>query len=226
MSQTTPGTHPKRLQQILVATAGLAGCVIANPAAAHHPMGGALPSTAWQGLLSGLAHPVIGPDHLAFMLALAAWLAWTRRPASLAAAAIAGFVGLSLVGTALQSRAMAPPGEVGLIAASLLAVAAGLWLRRSPARAWLLAGCTLAGLGHGLAFGEAAIGVEQAPLASYLAGLAAIQGLVMAGVYLLLRQRLGTVGHEAPGAGRSLTRGLAGAAGAMGFWVMGTALLS
>src|SRR5262245_62587416 len=36
------------------------------PAFAHHLMGGELPSTAWQGLLSGLGHPIIGIDHFAF----------------------------------------------------------------------------------------------------------------------------------------------------------------
>src|SRR5207249_12167708 len=37
---------------------------------AHHVMGGATPSTLVEGLLSGIAHPVIGPDHLAFLLAI------------------------------------------------------------------------------------------------------------------------------------------------------------
>ena len=37
-----------------------------SPAFAHHFMGGELPSTAWQGLLSGLGHPIIGIDHFAF----------------------------------------------------------------------------------------------------------------------------------------------------------------
>src|SRR5262249_56840617 len=37
-----------------------------SPAFAHPFMGGELPSTAWQGLLSGLGHPIIGIDHFAF----------------------------------------------------------------------------------------------------------------------------------------------------------------
>lgn len=40
------------------------------PASAHHVMDGQLPSTFAQGLLSGLGHPVIGPDHLAFLIAV------------------------------------------------------------------------------------------------------------------------------------------------------------
>src|SRR6266581_5159122 len=40
------------------------------PASAHHVMGSKTPSTFMEGLLSGLGHPVIGPDHLAFLLAV------------------------------------------------------------------------------------------------------------------------------------------------------------
>jgi len=40
------------------------------PASAHHVMGGATPATFAQGLLSGLGHPVIGLDHLTFVLAV------------------------------------------------------------------------------------------------------------------------------------------------------------
>ncbi|MFN8984581.1 MAG: HupE/UreJ family protein, partial [Alphaproteobacteria bacterium] len=39
------------------------------PAAAHHPMDGAMPETLWQGFASGIGHPVSGLDHLAFLLA-------------------------------------------------------------------------------------------------------------------------------------------------------------
>ena len=39
-------------------------------ASAHHVMGGKIPTTFAEGFLSGLGHPVIGPDHLAFLLAL------------------------------------------------------------------------------------------------------------------------------------------------------------
>ena len=40
-------------------------------AIAHHPMGGNTPSTLWEGLLSGVGHPIIGFDHLAFIVAMA-----------------------------------------------------------------------------------------------------------------------------------------------------------
>jgi urease accessory protein len=47
-------------------------------------MGGDLPETHWLGLLSGLAHPVIGIDHLVFVLGVGIWsaLAGRRRSCS------------------------------------------------------------------------------------------------------------------------------------------------
>ena len=44
----------------------------ASPALAHHPFEGVEASslTPVQGLISGLGHPLLGPDHLLFLLAL------------------------------------------------------------------------------------------------------------------------------------------------------------
>jgi urease accessory protein len=42
----------------------------AGTAYAHHLMGGKTPSTFTEGILSGIGHPIIGPDHLAFLVAL------------------------------------------------------------------------------------------------------------------------------------------------------------
>ena len=43
-----------------------------QPALAHHALGGRIPSNFFEGFLSGLAHPVIGLDHLAFVVAITA----------------------------------------------------------------------------------------------------------------------------------------------------------
>lgn len=37
---------------------------LARPALAHHAMGNTTPNTFAEGLVSGLAHPIIGLDHL------------------------------------------------------------------------------------------------------------------------------------------------------------------
>ena len=36
---------------------------------AHHPLDGRLPANLFEGILSGFGHPVIGFDHLAFVIA-------------------------------------------------------------------------------------------------------------------------------------------------------------
>ena len=51
-------------------TVTVASTTIIQPALAHHPFGGETPRTIAEGLLSGLGHPVIGLDHLAFTVAI------------------------------------------------------------------------------------------------------------------------------------------------------------
>ncbi len=52
----------------LLVTVGFAGLM--PSARAHHPMGGQTPETFSQGLLSGFGHPIIGIDHLAFLIVI------------------------------------------------------------------------------------------------------------------------------------------------------------
>ena len=64
-------------QMIRKAGPGLAlsllSLLAASPALAHHPFG--MPEgsgiSAWQGVISGIGHPLLGPDHLLFLLAIA-----------------------------------------------------------------------------------------------------------------------------------------------------------
>ena len=46
---------------------------LSDPVLAHHPfgMGDSSGLSAWQALLSGVGHPLLGPDHLLFMLGIA-----------------------------------------------------------------------------------------------------------------------------------------------------------
>src|SRR5262244_1869797 len=67
------GMTGRRAVRPLGFAATLAGALLlADPAFAHHLMGGRMPSTFVEGLLSGLGHPVIGIDHLAFLVG-SAW---------------------------------------------------------------------------------------------------------------------------------------------------------
>jgi len=76
------------------------GLFLPVPAFAHHAMGGLTPQTFVQGLLSGLAHPVIGLDHFLFLL-MAGVLAYSlRSPLKYATPVL--FLVSALVGTRLH----------------------------------------------------------------------------------------------------------------------------
>jgi urease accessory protein len=173
------------IRRVLPLLTGLAAAP--GTALAHHAMGGEAPQTAWQGLLSGLAHPVIGLDHLAFVIAtgvLAAGVA--NRRARIALPLV--FLGAGLAGTLLHLAGIGlGPVELA-IAASLLA-GGGLLLRRdgaapTPVLAALFAG---AGLFHGHAFAEAAVGAETGPVLAYLIGLAGTQAAIAFGAMAVTR---------------------------------------
>ncbi|GMG85526.1 hypothetical protein LNKW23_47480 [Paralimibaculum aggregatum] len=151
-----------------------------TPALAHHPLGGMPMTTFAQGMLSGIGHPILGFDHLFFILAVgvASVLAGARWLAPLAylAAMLAG-VGLVLAGVALPLVEPAIALSL-LLLGGLVAAGRGLAL---PVLAGLFA---VAGLFHGWAFGETLAGQEGgAPAAvtqGYLIGLAAVQYVLAA----------------------------------------------
>jgi urease accessory protein len=156
----------------------------AAPASAHHLMGGKIPSTFSEGLLSGLAHPVIGPDHLAFLLAVG--MAVGVGGLNLALPVL--FIAASAVGVALHVNAVSVPGAEIIVAASVLL--AGLLIasgRALPAAVWALL-FTVAGLFHGYAFGESIFGAESSPLSAYLLGLVAVQSALTIGIALVARR--------------------------------------
>ena len=156
------------------------------PAAAHHPMDGAMPETLWQGFASGIGHPVIGLDHLAFLLAAGVLAAALPRGEALRA--IAGFLMAGMAGLALHMAGIGLGPIEALIAASVLLVGLALLVAKRVSAPALLAGFALAGLFHGHAFAEAVIGAEPTPILAYLAGLAVIQGALMLGAMALAQQ--------------------------------------
>jgi urease accessory protein len=83
-------------------------------------MDGAPPSTAAQGVLSGIAHPVIGPDHLLFLVVAGLLMASTRLPTT------ALFVGMSALGSALHLYGFSLPWSDGLTAATVSEWQAGI----------------------------------------------------------------------------------------------------
>lgn len=140
-------------------------------AVAHHAMGGELPSTALQGLLSGLGHPIIGIDHLAFIMGVGLMAQLVARTALLPLLFVAGTV----VGCFLHVQGYDLPWSELVIAASVV-VAAGILATHARVPIIILSGLfVVAGAFHGYAYGESIIGAERAPLASYVVGFAAIQ---------------------------------------------------
>jgi urease accessory protein len=159
---------------------------VTAPASAHHVMGGRIPASFTEGLLSGLGHPIIGPDHLAFLVAVG--IAVGAGGLSLALPLV--FVAAMAAGVAVHVAAVNLPAVEFIIALSVLL--AGFLLARGrplPLAAWS-ALFAVAGFFHGYAYGESIFGAEPSPLAAYLLGLAAIQAALMVAIALVAR-RLG-----------------------------------
>jgi urease accessory protein len=188
---------------LVTAIAALAPAV----ALAHHPMGGRTPASFLDGLLSGLAHPLIGVDHLAMILLIGAYCGTTRqglRP-------LLAFVGAALVGCLVHvARWDVPQAEAGVaVSLVLLGVAACTLVRPRP-------GVVLAFLGgfgllHGYAYGESIVGAEATPLVAYLIGLGVVQAALGGLMWRVARpRREGALEPARLNALRAL--GLAGAA--------------
>ena len=163
-------------------------------ASAHHMMGGRTPSTFVEGLVSGLGHPVIGPDHLAFLLAVGIAVGFSGLNLALPAL----FVVASAIGVALHVNAVSLPAAEIVVALSVLL--AGLLIARGRTLpVWIWAGLfAVAGLFHGYAFGESIFGAETSPLYAYLLGLILIQSALTVGIALFARHRGGSVSELAP----------------------------
>ena len=146
-------------------------------------MGGRTPSTFMEGLLSGLGHPVIGLDHLAFLVAIGIVVGIAGLNLLLPVV----FVAAVALGVLLHVAGFALPGAEFLVALSV--VVAGLLLvigRALPVTAWgaLFA---IAGLFHGYALGESIYGADRTALGAYLLGLVVIHSALAVGLALLTR---------------------------------------
>ncbi|MGJ5045130.1 MULTISPECIES: HupE/UreJ family protein [unclassified Bradyrhizobium] len=151
-----------------------------DPAFAHHMMGGKLPQTFAQGMLSGLGHPVIGIDHLAAIVGagiVAALLGRGFAPVLAFATAMIAGVGLHV------AKANIPAAE---LLVGLTTVVVGLVVvMRGRFGVLPVAGLfAVTGLVHGYALGESIVGAENTPLGAYLVGLLVIQTIIAAGAFL------------------------------------------
>jgi urease accessory protein len=152
--------------------------VSAGAASAHHLMGGKAPATFADGILSGVGHPIIGPDHLAFLVALAIAVGVGRLSLFtpfLFLLAMACGVAAHVAGINIPAAELTVAVSV-LIAGVLIALDWNI-----PSAAWA-AIFSSAGFFHGYAYGESIYGAEPTPLAAYLVGLLAVQTALVVGI--------------------------------------------
>lgn len=160
---------PQRwLARAAVALAAVALLAIPAPAMAHHLMDLTHGTpTAWTGLLSGLAHPVLGPDHLLFLCSLSL-VGLKQRSSWMLALLLTG-----LLGSGLGLLTPGLPGAEAAVAFSLVVVAM-VWLDHWP-KLLLLPAIGL----HGYVLSATVLGWNQAPLAFYGLGLLISQAALL-----------------------------------------------
>ncbi|HEY9663734.1 MAG TPA: HupE/UreJ family protein [Allocoleopsis sp.] len=152
---------------------------MATPVLAHHAMGGKMPSTFFEGFMSGIAHPLIGLDHFAFIVAVGLLAATQKQGIFIPIT----FVLAAMLGTGLHLASLNIPGVELFVSGSVLLFGMLLAMKNSL-NTGIVAGLSiLAGLFHGYAYGESIFGVESTPLFAYLAGFTVIQLAVSLAIF-------------------------------------------
>ena len=204
MSRSTSRLRRARLGGLSFAAALLAS----GTASAHHAMDYEMPQTFFQGLLSGFGHPIIGPDHLAFILAIGLIGTLFARGYLLPLV----FVGGTLAGCGIHLLSWDLPVVEPVVSATVVLAGALLALYRSIDIRIFAAITAFAGLFHGYAYGESIVGAESTPLLAYLIGFAVIQSLIALAAFGLGRLLLAKQATAAVG-GLRVFGGLIAAAG-------------
>ncbi|QPN66184.1 HupE/UreJ family protein [Synechococcus sp. CBW1006] len=195
----------RRLRSSLLPLCGLpilllAGLLLSGPAQAHHAMElMGLKPTPIHGLISGLAHPLLGPDHLLFLLALS--LVGLQQRATWMVALLATGLGGSALGLALPNL----PGAEAAVAFTLTLVGLVL-LDRLPR--WVLVPAFAL---HGYVLSDAVLGWTAGPTGSYLIGLMLSQmALLLVSLWAMRR----AAASLTPTRQRLIAAGLIGCGGA------------
>ncbi|MCC5859783.1 MAG: HupE/UreJ family protein [Ectothiorhodospiraceae bacterium] len=160
--------------------------LIPGAALAHHPMGGSIPDSTWHGLLSGFGHPIIGMQHLFFILSVALLVAVNpRRVGGLVAF---GFIVATLFGAILHVLGVGLPLVDSVVAVSLIVAGAALALLRVLGTAALVTVVGISGLFHGHVYAESIIGATATPVVAYLMGFSLMHLLLVLGIAELGRR--------------------------------------
>ncbi|MFK7945002.1 MAG: HupE/UreJ family protein [Paracoccaceae bacterium] len=186
------GKEDWHMKKLLIAAFALT----TTPALAHHPLAGAPMETFTHGVLSGVGHPILGFDHLFFIVAVGIVAMFTGR----ALTAPLGYVAGMLAGCFLIMGGIALPAVELVIAASLIVAGGILMTGRGLGLKMCIALFGALGLFHGWAFGQSITGQEgslgSAVVLGYLMGLAVIQWAVAAGAGWAI-SRLGAAAADA-----------------------------
>jgi urease accessory protein len=174
--------HPTILTVVVVVVLILS----AAPAFAHHAMGGRMPSNFMEGFLSGIAHPLIGLGHFAFIAAVGL-LAATRKQGILLPFS---FILAAMLGTALHLKQFELPGVELFVSGSIVLFGLLLAMKHNLSTNVLVGLSAVTGLFHGYAYGEAIFGAETSPLLAYLTGFTVIQLVVSLGAFWVGRTLL------------------------------------
>lgn len=151
---------------------------------AHHAMDNATPGNLFEGLVSGLAHPVIGLDHLLFVIAIGVACYYFGRLLASTSAFLLG----ALLGTALHLRGAGLAYPEAWVALSLIFLGILLFFRSDLLKSKLaVAMFALTGVTHGYAYGESIVGAETTPLLAYLTGFTLVQILIVLSGYAIAR---------------------------------------
>lgn len=171
----------ERPWQINALAIALSTCLLlsGSPAFAHHLMGGRVPSNFFEGFMLGLAHPIIGLDHFAFIVSVGLLSAIKRRGILIPIS----FILSAMVGTGLHLAKLTLPGVEFFVAGFILLFGLLLALRNNLNTTIVVGLGAIAGVCHGYAYGESIFGAEMSPLVAYLTGFTVIQLVVSLGAF-------------------------------------------
>ncbi|MDA7947857.1 MAG: HupE/UreJ family protein [Hyphomicrobiaceae bacterium] len=163
------------------AGSALFGGLLPTAALAHHPLGGMPMETFAHGVLSGIGHPLLGFDHLFFVIIVGIAALYTGR----ALLAPAAYIAAMLVGCFLMASGIGLPMKELVIGLSLLVVGGIVLSGQALGLTTALVLFAAFGLFHGSAFGDSIATQEAAAgmpvLIGYLLGLGVLQYAIAIG---------------------------------------------
>jgi urease accessory protein len=155
--------------------------LVAFPASAHHGTRAEIPTDFFQGFMSGIAHPLIGIDHFAFILSVGLLAATQQKGVFIPIS----FVLAAMLGTGIHLAGFNTSGVELWVSGSVLLFGVLLSMKNRPNTTVIVLLSAIAGIFHGYAYGESIFGADSTPLFAYLLGFTVIQLLVIMVIFTL-----------------------------------------